>query len=116
MGEPMPLNENNIRSQRMMTSSLNATKNTLTNANFVPEDVSNLPPAMEEETMEEEEEPQIGGAIRGGSLMESLLKVSADTAHAIVLAGSAMEISRRMKKRKSTRRHRSGKKKQTRRK
>jgi thiol-disulfide isomerase/thioredoxin len=125
VGEPTPLNnnninetmtENNLRSERVMKNSRTATTNTLS-PNYVPENVENLPPEPEEVEEEKIEASvsQKGGLHRGGSLMESLLKVSADAAHAVVLAGSAIEISRRMKKRKATRRHRSGKKKQTRR-
>jgi len=101
------LNENMMRSQRMYKNSTAATEDT-----FVPETVDTLPPEPEVETEAEEifTRPQAGG-----SLLETLLKVSADTAHAIVLTGSAMEISRRLKKRRHTKRRRSGKSKQTRR-
>jgi thiol:disulfide interchange protein len=101
------LNENMMRSQRMYNNSQAAAEDT-----FVPEVVDTLPPEPEVETVAES---LLTKAQSGGSLLESLLKVSADTAHAIVLTGSAIEISRRMKKRRHTKRRRSGKSKQTRR-
>ena len=107
----MEMNQNMINSARMMESSRLATTET-----FKPDELENLPPNMEED--EEVEEvlntttPQQGG-YKGGSLLETLLKVSADTAHAVVLAGSAIEINKRLKKRRQTRR-RSSKKKLTR--
>ncbi len=100
----------------MMMNSRLAEKNT-----FTPEPVESLPPNITSDAVVEEKNVRSavqggGGVARGGSLLETLLKVSADTAHAIVLTGSAMEISRRLKKRKSTRKHkRSGKKALTRR-
>jgi thiol-disulfide isomerase/thioredoxin len=102
------MNENMKRGERMITNSTLATNNT-----FVPKPVESLPPDI---TADEVNEPktvqsavQAGGS-KGGSLMESLLKFSADAAHAIVLTGSAIEISKRLKKRKQTRRSRSAKK------
>jgi thiol-disulfide isomerase/thioredoxin len=79
---------------------------------FVPEPIESLPPALEEETLPSVS--QKGGA-RGGSLFETLLKISADAAHAVVLTGSAIEISKRMKKRRATKRKSSGKRSFTRR-
>jgi thiol-disulfide isomerase/thioredoxin len=87
---------------------------------FEPASVESLPPNVSADTVIPESEQVAsavqggGGSYRGGSLLESLLKVSADTAHAAVLAVSASELSSRMKKRK-TKRRRSGKKKQTKR-
>ena len=86
---------------------------------FEPAPAESLPPNVSADTVIPESEQvasavQGGGGHRGGSLFESLLKVSADTAHAAVLALSASELSSRMKKRK-TKRRRSGKKKQTKR-
>ncbi len=87
---------------------------------FEPAPVESLPPNVSADTVIPESEQVAsavqggGGVYRGGSLFESLLKVSADTAHAAVLALSASELSSRMKKRK-TKRRRSGKKKQTKR-
>ncbi len=100
-------NENTARSERMIVNSNTATMDT-----FEPEPAESLPPAPEMNT----DEPNMFPAEsqRGGSLLESLLKISADTAHAVVLAGSAAELSHRWKKR-HTKRRRSGKKKQTRR-
>jgi hypothetical protein len=108
------MNENMKRGERMITNSTLATNNT-----FVPKPVESLPPDIREDEVREERTVQSAvqaGGSKGGSLMESLLKVSADAAHAIVLTGSAIEISKRLKKRKQrgTRRHRSLKK-QTRR-
>lgn len=109
----------NERSNRIMRNSQAAANNSIlsvqenNSASYNPETVESLPPPMETLT-----EPKLetrasavqgGGAFRGGSLMETLLKVSADTAHAIVLTGSAIEISKRMKKRHTKRR--GGKKK-----
>jgi thiol-disulfide isomerase/thioredoxin len=103
----VPENENTIRSQRMINSANQAMLDT-----FEPEPAESLPPAPELNT----EEPTVSMAEsqKGGSLLESLLKLSADTAHAVVLTGSAAELSHRLKKR-HTKRRRSGKKKQTRR-
>ena len=99
--------ENNVRSQRMINSANQAMMDT-----FEPEPAESLPPAPEMNT--DEPEMFLPESQRGGSLMESLLKLSADSAHALVLAGSAAELSHRWKKR-HTKRRRSGKKKQTRR-
>lgn len=104
-------NENMMRSQRMTESSMAASSDT-----FEPEPTESLPPAAEEVSEMPASSVQGGGGIKsGGSLMESLLKLSADSAHAIVLAGSAAELSRRWSKRRHTKRRRSSKKKQTRR-
>lgn len=105
-------NENMMRSEKIQTGSFEAEKNT-----FVPEEAESLPPALEKMTPP----PPVAPAATvqgGGSLFETLLKVSADSAHAIVLAGSAMELHNRMKKRrgaKRTSKHRRSSKKQTRR-
>ena len=112
--EPTNLNENMLRSQRMTQSSESAEMDT-----FEPEPMESLPPPAEEIIVEENvaSAPQGGGGVKsGGSLMESLLKISANSAHAVVLAASAAELSRRWGKRKATRKHRSSKKKYTRRK
>ena len=103
----VPENENTVRSQRMINSANQAMLDT-----FEPDPAESLPPAPEVNT--EELNMPVAESQRGGSLMESLLKLSADTAHAVVLAGSAAELSHRYKKR-HTKRRRSGKKKQTRR-
>lgn len=79
---------------------------------FIPEPLESLPPAPEEETVQRAVQ---GGGARGGSLFETLLKISADAAHAVVLTGSAIEISKRMKKRRATKRKSSGKRSFTRR-
>lgn len=109
------MDPNMIRSKRMTQSSTSAEDNT-----FDPDPMESLPPPLEEEIGMEENvasAPQGGGGVKsGGSLMESLLKISADSAHAIVLAASAAELSRRYKKRHPTKKRRSSKKKQTRRK
>jgi thiol-disulfide isomerase/thioredoxin len=98
--------EVNERGERMLRDSRVATQDT-----FTPEPVDTLPPNLSEDVLTTEEAKSVqGGGARGGSLLESLLKISADTAHAIVLTGSAMEINRRLKKRKTKRRS-SGKKK-----
>lgn len=104
--------ENNEKSMRMITNSTEAYENT-----FKPDPVESLPPNVTED--DEEPATNVGSAVRGGghsggSLFETLLKVSADSAHALVLAGSAMELSRRYKKR-YTKRHRSSKKRLTKR-
>lgn len=107
----------NERSNRIQRNSQLATTNTIPQeadpATFTPETLESLPPPMEalSEPMEAKKEPVVQG---GGSLFESLLKVSADAAHAVVLTGSAIEISRRMKKR-HTKRKGSKRKHQTRR-
>jgi hypothetical protein len=107
------MNENMKRGERMITNSTIASQNT-----FTPQPVESLPPDITEDEVAVKQTTvqsavQAGGS-KGGSLLETLLKVSADTAHAVVLAGSAIEISRRMKKRKHTKRKRSSTK-QTRR-
>ena len=103
------MDPNLIRSQRITQNSENATLNS-----FEPDSIESLPPEPEMET--EPEAVKVGGGVKtGGSLMETLLKLSADSAHAIVLAGSAVELSRRWKKRSHTKKRRSGKSKQTRR-
>lgn len=106
------MNENMKRGERMITNSTIASQNT-----FTPEPVESLPPDLgADEVMEQktvQSAVQAGGS-KGGSLLETLLKVSADTAHAVVLAGSAIELSKRLKKRKATKRRRSSTK-QTRR-
>lgn len=107
------MDPNLIRSQRITQNSENATENS-----FEPDSVESLPPEPELETEPEAvtSRPKVGGGVKtGGSLMETLLKLSADSAHAIVLAGSAAELSRRWKKRSHTKKRRSGKSKQTRR-
>jgi thiol-disulfide isomerase/thioredoxin len=109
----------NERSDRIMRNSQKAANDTVfstqenNSPNFVPQPTESLPPAMEEIT-EPKRETRASAVQGGGSLLESLLKVSADTAHAIVLTGSAMEISKRLKKR-HTKRRSSKKKSQTRR-
>ena len=106
------MDPNLIRSQRITQNSLNANKNS-----FEPDMAENLPPEPElESEPEAARAPLRGGGVKsGGSLMETLLKLSADSAHAIILAGSAAELSRRWKKHHQTKRRRSGKSKQTRR-
>lgn len=107
--EPLNSNENMIRSAAMSENS-----RTATNATFKP--MESLPPPEENEPSEVNTNvsPQ---RQMGGSLMESLLKVAADSAHVLVLAGSAAELSRRYKKHKgkSHKHRRSSKKRQTRR-
>lgn len=105
----------NNKGERMVANSSQAYSET-----FEPAAVESLPPNVSADTEISESERAAmdmkkGGAYRGGSLFESLLKVSADTAHAALLAVSASELSSRLKKRKHTKRRRSGKKKQTRR-
>ncbi len=109
------MNENMKRGERMITNSTIATENT-----FTPTPVESLPPDITEDVAFEEQKTiqsavQAGGS-KGGSLLESLLKVSADAAHAVVLTGSAIEISRRLKKRKQTKRRHSSKQQTRRRK
>ncbi len=86
---------------------------------FEPAPAESLPPDVSADTEIPESEQVAsavqGGGARGGSLLESLLKISADSAHAAVLAISASELSTRLRRRKQTKRRRSGKKKQTRR-
>ncbi len=102
------MNENAKRGERMITNSTLATENT-----FTPKPADSLPPNISDDEVEEPKTVQSAvqaGGSKGGSLLESLLKVSADAAHAIVLTGSAIEITRRLKKRKQTKRSRSSKK------
>lgn len=103
----------NNKGNRMEANSMKAYSES-----FEPAPVESLPPNVSADTVIPESEQVAsavqGGGARGGSLLESLLKVSADTAHAAVLAVSASELSSRLKKRK-TKRRRSGKKKQTKR-
>jgi hypothetical protein len=104
------MNEDAKRGERMITNSTLATNNT-----FVPKPVESLPPDITVDEVNEQKTVQSAvqaGGSQGGSLMESLLKFSADAAHAIVLTGSAIEISRRLKKRHTKRK--SSSKKQTR--
>lgn len=98
-----PIGENDIRSQKMINSANQATMDT-----FEPDPAESLPPAPEMNT--NEPNMVLPESQRGGSLMETLLKLSADTAHAVILAGSAVELGNRWKKRHTRRRH-SGKKK-----
>ena len=105
----------NATGNRMEANSMDAYAET-----FEPAPVESLPPNLSADTEISKSERQAierqkGGGYRGGSLLESLLKVSADTAHVALLAVSASELSSRLKKRKHTKRKRSGKKKQTRR-
>lgn len=101
---------NNMKSERMIINSRTAMRNTMENT-FTPEASNTLPPEMEPITINQ----PATGVQAGGSLLETLLKVSADTAHAIVLTGSAIEISKRMKKRRHTMKRKHKKSKQTRR-
>ena len=104
------MNSNMVKSQRVQENSQIASTDT-----FLPDEAENLPPEPELETEPEAvaSAPQGGGGVKvGGSLFETLLKLSADSAHAIVLAGSAAELSRRWKKR-HTRKRGSGKLKKT---
>lgn len=112
--ESVVTNTNN-KGQRMMSNSAMASQNS-----FEPAAVESLPPNT---SLDEVKEPsknvatavQGGGSHKGGSLWETLLKVSADTAHAVLLAGSAAELSAKYKKHKQTRKKRSSKKKLTKR-
>lgn len=107
-----PLTENNMESYRMTSNAAQAAADT-----FEPQTLDTLPPEAEIETTETNEPTSVqgGGGTRGGSLMESLLKVAADTAHVALLASSAAELNRRFKKHKKTKKRRSSKKHQTRR-
>jgi thiol-disulfide isomerase/thioredoxin len=106
--------EVNNKGERMISNSSQAFSES-----FEPASVESLPPDVSADTVIPESEQVAsavkGGGHRGGSLFESLLKVSADSAHAALLAVSASELSQRLRKRKHTKRKRSGKKKQTRR-
>jgi thiol-disulfide isomerase/thioredoxin len=106
--------ESNARGNRIQANSMRAYSE-----EFEPAPVESLPPDVSADTEIPESERVAsavkGGGHRGGSLFESLLKVSADSAHAALLAVSASELSQRLRKRKHTKRKRSGKKKQTRR-
>lgn len=100
LNEPMNINAgNNVPADRLQTVPLNS---------FIPKNVNvleSLPPDMNKDTNNEND--AISTVVRsqskqkGGNLMESLLKIAADSAHAVVLAGSAAELSQRMKKRKA---------------
>lgn len=87
-------NENMVRSEKVMTNSRVASQNT-----FIPSEPSSLPPETEE--MVEPVAVQKGGAQTGGSLLHTLLKVVEESAHAALLASTAMELGRRMKKKKT---------------
>jgi thiol-disulfide isomerase/thioredoxin len=108
------VSEVNAKGNRMQANSMQAYSET-----FEPAPTESLPPNVaadtEISTSERAEIERQKGGYRGGSLFESLLKVSADTAHAALLAVSASELSQRLKKRKQTKRRRSGKKRQTKR-
>lgn len=104
------MDPNMIRSQRMTQSSESAEMET-----FEPDPMESLPPPPEDEIDMKMPQQGGGGLKRGGSLMESLLKISADSAHAIVLAASAAELSRRYGKRRTTKKRRSSRKRHTRR-
>lgn len=115
--------EANTKVSPMFANSAMAVKNTLGSPDqYVPEEVESLPPNLSEDMMVTEEEKKVDfqrgggrGETRGGSLLETLVKVSAESAHAVILAGSALELSRRFKKRKhQTKRRRSLQKKKTR--
>jgi thiol-disulfide isomerase/thioredoxin len=106
----------NERSNRVMRNSQAAANNAVlsvqetNSANFTPEPAESLPPALEQVTEPLKPETRASAVQGGGSLFETLLKVSADTAHAIVLTGSAIEISKRMKKHKRQTKRKGGKK------
>lgn len=106
--------EANTKVSPMFANSAMAMKNTLGQDQYVPESIESLPPNLSEDVIIKEEKGRV--AIQGGgSLLETLLKVSAESAHAVILAGSALEVVRRLKKRKhQTKRPRSVQKKQTR--
>ncbi len=104
-----PLTENNMESYRITSNAAQADADT-----FEPQTLDTLPPETEPVSTNEPTSVQGGGA-RGGSLLETLLKVTVDTAHVALLASSAAELNRRFKKHKKTKKRRSVKKHQTRR-
>ena len=108
-------NSNSMKSAQLMMNSSRATADT-----FEPQSLETLPPNVESDTLVEEvkiNKPTSvqGGSHRGGSLMESLIKLTADSAHVALLASSAIELHRRLKKQKKSRKRHSGRKSQTRR-
>lgn len=109
-------NENTLAGERMRRNSARATQASVREPTYSPEELESLPPPLSEDAYGTEptvqQTPQ--QQQKGGSLFETLLKVSADAAHAIVLTGSAIEINRRLKKKKQTKRKRSGASKATR--
>ena len=83
------------------------------NANtFAPEEPESLPPnrTLDLATEEIPASKQQGGSQQGGSLMHSLVKFVGESAHVALLASSAMEVSRRLKRRATKKQRSSGKK------
>lgn len=104
-----PQSINNIMSNRMMTNSAEATENT-----FEPSPLNSIPPDTTEDLVTNEVNTvKQGGGQSAGSLMETLLKVAANSAHVAILATSASEFAHRYKRRQ-TKKKRSAKKKSTR--
>lgn len=116
--QSMNMNNTMMKSERMTANAARATSDT-----FEPMSLDSLPPSQDLDMIKTNNNPTSdpssmrGGAVRGGSLLETLLKVTADTAHVALLATSAAELSKRYKKHKKSRRAKnySGKKRATRR-
>lgn len=98
--KPNNINYNNVPNNQLRTVSLNSYKPQSLPPNMKSDDYNDAITTLVETQKQ-----------KGGSLMESLLKVAADSAHAVVLAGSAAEIAQRMKKRRTKKAKHSGKKK-----
>lgn len=79
---------------------------------FAPEEPESLPPNRSLDLKSEElpVSKQQGGSQQGGSLMHSLVKFVGESAHVALLASSAMELSRRLKRRATKKQRSSGKK------
>lgn len=122
----MPV-KNNVKLNESMNINTNVSKNNVP-ANqlngYTPANAESLDDTLPPNIKTDEYKDAISTVVKtqtmknqqGGNLFESLLKIGADSAHAIVLAGSAAEISQRLKKRKAskTRRHKRVMKKKTR--
>ena len=79
---------------------------------FAPEEPESLPPnrTLDLATEEIPASKQQGGSQQGGSLMHSLIRFVGESAHVALLASSAMEVSRRWKKRHTKKQKSSGRK------
>jgi len=78
---------------------------------FAPEEPESLPPNRNLDFKTGEiPASQRGGSQQGGSLFHSLVKFVGESAHVALLASSAIELSRRMKKRHTRKHKASGRK------
>lgn len=95
----------------------NVAKTNVAKTNYSPEPVESLPPNVNLDSLPTELPPSQSQPLsqKGGSLWESLVKVVGESAHVVLLAGSASELSRRLQKRTTRKRKSSGRKTQRRR-